>query len=151
AVHLAECAACRAFELELRANADAFAAMAAEPMAAIPRVVQPIRTRAVLPWAAGVVAIAAMILLMFTSPQLHRIAPPAKSVAKNDVVAGQSVEPSASQRIETAPAVTRPPLRSRLKVRRSTHTAPQLLQVKMLTDDPNVVIYWQIENKKGTE
>jgi len=146
--HLADCAACRAFELELQANAVAFAAMAAEPMPAIPRVVRPIRASAVMPWAAAVVAIAAMILLMLTAPPLHRIAPPTKSVAKNDAGVGPSVEHS----LESAtPAGTRTPLRSRVKSRRSTHPAPQLLQVKMLTDDPNVVIYWQIENKKGTE
>jgi hypothetical protein len=131
--HLAGCAACRELALELSANSDAFRLMAAEPM---PVVV--IRRPRPLPWVAAAVAIAAMIVLMLAMPKPHAdpvIKPPTPIVR---------IEPS----IPVRPA---PVIHQQIRRTPKKNVQPEILQVKMLTDDPNVVIYWQIENKKGSE
>jgi hypothetical protein len=129
--HLAECAACREFALELRANSDAMRALGVETMPVVrPRLV---RWPGVV--AAAGVAVAAMIAVVVMMPRKPVPITIAKSV----------VEPVVSMAQETVP------VKRHVRKRIVKNGEPQLLQVKMLTDDPNVVIYWQIESKKGTE
>jgi hypothetical protein len=135
--HLASCAACREFALELGANSEAMLAFAAEAMPAAPRI-KP-RRQQVGWWA----AVAAMLVLGFVSSwailrptrEPARVSPPVPLLAT----------------VETqVPSLERPPVRLPVKrhvARQSPQRSePKILQIKMLTDDPDVVIYWQIEN-----
>ncbi len=169
--HLAGCSACREFAVELRENSEALRAFATESMPGLkmsPRGLpgvapggQPGRLHAGW-WA----AVAAVLLLGFVSswarlrsraqslPVVSLKTPPApmaSAASVEQVVAEQSVAPAilSPAGLETVPPVRRhvarrpqPGPREPLK----TSSEPRILQVKMLTDDPNVVIYWQIEN-----
>jgi hypothetical protein len=129
--HLAACADCREFELDLRANSEAMGAFSTEVMPPVARP-KPVRW----PYVAAAVAIAAVLILMLATPKKPVVQPvPIARIAAPTVIAD-------APRIQ--PAVHRAPRRA------VHHTEPQILQVKMLTDDPNVVIYWQIETK-GSE
>ena len=125
--HLAICAACREFALDLRANSEAMHALSTEAM---PRVLRPKPVR--WPYVAAAVAIAAVLILMLAIPKKPQA--PLAQIA----------------RITTPTMVPAQPVIHHTRKRVIHHEEPQILQVKMLTDDPNVVIYWQIETK-GTE
>jgi hypothetical protein len=128
--HLAICAACREFALDLRANSEAMHALSTEGMPPVARP-KPVRW----PHVAAAIAIAAVLILMLAIPkkpqaplaQIASISPPTVTVD------APRIQPAAHH-----------------ATRRAVHTEPRVLQVKMLTEDPNVVIYWQIETK-GTE
>ena len=125
--HLATCEACRDFELDLRANAGAMRAFSTDVMPAVARP-NPVRW----PYVAAAVAIAAVLILMLAIPKKPQA--PLAQIA----------------RITTPTMVPAQPVIHHTRKRVIHHEEPQILQVKMLTDDPNVVIYWQIETK-GTE
>ena len=126
--HLSTCVACREFELDLRANSETLHAFASEPMPkiAMPKPVQ-------WPYVAAAIAIAAVLILMLAIPKKQQ-------------------EPPAPIARITAPAmVAVQPVIHHARKRVIHHEEPRILQVKMLTDDPNVVIYWQIETKGSDE
>jgi hypothetical protein len=146
--HLAGCAACREFALELRMNVEVLGSFAREPMPALPPgfdIAKP-RRQHVARWA----AVAAALVLGFVSSwaimRSRSVSPP--------VLPGS---PASAQIASVAPVEQTPVVahvRRRI-ARRSqpapqapfkVHNEPRILQVKMLTDDPDVVIYWQIEN-----
>jgi hypothetical protein len=129
--HLAMCEACRVFELDLRANAEAMHAFVSEPMPMVARP-KPVRW----PYVAAAMAIAAILILMLAIPKKQQ-APPTQIAS----IAAPFV-------IEQTPRAL--PVVHQARKRAVRHQEPRLLQVKMLTDDPNVVIYWQVETK-GTE
>jgi hypothetical protein len=127
--HLAVCSACREFAAALRANSEAMLALAAEPMPAVRRV-----RPAHWPWVAAA-AIAAMIVLMLAMPK--ESTPSRSRLTGGPAIAGHSTPP--------VPQIE--PVRPRIARRApKKNVQPQILQVKMLTDDPDVVIYWQVEN-----
>lgn len=129
--HLAACAACSELAMELRANSQALREFANEPMPMVARP-RPVRWQ----WAAvaAIAAAAAMIAMVLFSPKPAAVVPP----VIHDVAAMRSVDP-------VMPVVERAPLRSRLKTPRKAREQ-EVLQVKMLTSDPDVVIYWQVSN-----
>lgn len=126
--HLAACAGCSELALELRANSEVLREFANEPMSVVARP-RPVRWQ----WAA-VAAIAAMIALVWFLPKPATVAPP----VINDVATTRSVDP----------VMASPRLVEHRRVQRQAvaHRDTQVLQVKMLTSDPDVVIYWQVSN-----
>ncbi len=125
--HLSTCPACREFALDLRANSEALHAFASEPM---PKVARPRPAR--WPYVAATVAIAAVLILMLAIPQKQQA--PQAPIARITAPPAAPVQPVIRH-------ARKPVVRDK---------EPQILQVKMLTGDPNVVIYWQIETK-GSE
>ncbi len=130
--HLATCSACRGFELDLRGNTEAFVAMSAEPMASVERP-RPARW----PYVAAAVTIAAVLILMLAIP---------KKPATQPMQIAAVIPPVVIEQTRQELPVVRHARKHKVQT-----GEPQILQVKMLTADPNVVIYWQIENKRGTE
>jgi hypothetical protein len=154
--HLRGCGSCRQLLEELKANADAFESMSLEEMPRV-RVGRPV-------WPAAIaLAAAAVALLLIAIPRVEKLPP------VHYALAPMKIEIPAIRPVDT-PATTgvrengHPPLpdgrgsvstvrtistmRSRAREQAvsglvSTHGQP--LMVKMLTDDPNVVIYWQID------
>jgi hypothetical protein len=140
--HLAGCAACREFAGELRANCDTFAAFSRDPIPPVsirvaPRP-QPVRWQ----WAAAIAAMLVLALtITFAMRSSHRIRPVADAPVPQVAANHPAAEPS-------FPVM--PPVRHRASKKPRSNLVqknePHILQVKMLTDDPDVVIYWQIEN-----
>jgi hypothetical protein len=168
--HMAGCAGCREFAVELRENSEALQAFAMETLPGLKVSAQELpgvgsvgqHGRQYVAWWA---AIAAVLVLGFVSswvmlrPRLARLsAPPVLSfkTPSAQMASAESIKQGVAQAIlspagfETVPA----PVRRHI-ARRPQHAPrealeinnePRILQVKMLTDDPDVVIYWQIEN-----
>lgn len=139
--HISVCSRCREFAHELEENtatlrslepdAAAYTALRARVMSAV----QPRRRFAWLWAAAAITAAASVALIWVTAPlRVPEAAPPAavrfRIPAPPPVIAAKAV-------------VTR----RKAPVRRPV---PQPLQaIKILTDDPNVVIIWLVDEKKG--
>jgi hypothetical protein len=130
--HLRGCAACRAIEEELRANALALSSMRDDEL---PGVTMPKR-RPVLPWIAA--AAAAVLLALIAHQGLQRQSRHTQPVPARVTVTAKP--PVAS---EQAPRLL---VRQR-KPKRASRSAPleQPLLVKMLTPDPDVVVYWLVD------
>jgi hypothetical protein len=159
--HMAECSACREFAAELRENSEALQAFAMETLPGLnvsPRELPGIRPggrpggqhgRQQSAWWA---AVAAVLVLGFASTwAMFRSRPSSPPVLPFTTASAQVTSPARIQ--ETVPLVRRhvprppqPAPREPLKTSDEISNEPRILQVKMLTDDPNVVIYWQIEN-----
>jgi len=168
ASHLAWCSTCQEFAMELRENSAALRELGTDPIPALPKVafnVAP-RDRPSAWWPAAAAGIAAMLMLGFvTSWKIINRHSPRVPVASSVLSHGSPAEELASgeapAQVRAAALPTRPRAASRsrqdlsqqdLSQRASQEDSsqpdrePRILQVKMLTDDPNVVIYWQIEN-----
>jgi hypothetical protein len=148
--HLAECVECRELAADLRANADAFREMTAMPMPSVSgEVLAQVRAqntrRQVARWGWALAAAAAMLIVfMATRPAPVAPLPP--------VVIGTRVSKEVERQATRSPApqVAAVPRKHQRQATRSS--APQeTLKVKMLTSDPDVVIYWLIEPKDGSE
>jgi hypothetical protein len=129
--HLAECDSCGELSRVMRANAGALRDMASDPL---PRLLP--RRRARWQWAAAAAALVLTMLGLSRMWPVEKIAPPPVQVAV------------AAPKVEIPPAPALPKRRARKRPRR--RPAPPLT-VKMFTSDPNVVIYWLIDSKEGTE
>ena|ERR1700685_920417 len=130
--HLHICAPCREVSKELRANAKAFESMSMEEVPALAqhildRVGRPVSPAAIGAFALAAAAAVAMIFLAL--PREEKLPPVhyALTPMKFEIPA---MRPPAPLHRAAAPKPVR---------------ATQPLMVKMLTDDPNVVIYWQID------
>jgi hypothetical protein len=144
--HLLECAECRAFAEELRENATALTAMREDPV-----VEQALacnsgfsrRSRSRI-WIPAAVA-AGLILLALALPRhRERAAPPAPAP-----VLAALPEPAPAIAAPIATALVR---KKRRQIAKPKPTAPEEeLMVKMLTSDPDVVVYWIVEPKERTE
>jgi hypothetical protein len=140
--HLAECAACREFAGELRANCEVFAAFSADPIPPVSISVTPRPRPVQWQWAAAIAAMLVLALtITFAKRSGHRIRPAADAPVPQIAAVHEAPEPSLPA---IMPVRHRAPRRSRPTPAQSKE--PHILQVKMLTDDPDVVIYWQIEN-----
>jgi len=159
--HLTGCAACRRLAEEVRANAAAFESMGNELMPGVRSgVMAEIRrqtgARRMLRWGWALAAVAAgvaMIGISRTGREEKLVIPPVK-VAGSRADEGRSLLERGTD--SSVPAGKRSV--SRRRVARDRVVSPPfqqtpetgVLMVKMLTDDPDVVIYWQIETKEGT-
>jgi len=175
--HLAVCEACRALAAELAANQDALASLADEDVDAAARVVRG-RVRAALdgaprrsPWAHAPWAALAASILIAAAVLLPR-EPPARMVEATRATATPEAR-SAKEVIAVTPSQPTPlatesrgrantPLHRRRVVvagNPETPVAPRKealpdaperpLVVKLVTSDPNVVIYWVLDQNGG--
>jgi hypothetical protein len=122
--HLASCAECRGLAEELRLNSVALREM---------------RVRPAMHWE-WALAVAAIVVAIFVwrIPRVENlpVQPTRVAVAK---------EPASTAPLEAPKTHVR-------KVRRAgREPAPQPLRVKMFTSDPDVVIYWIVDRKEGSE
>ena len=141
--HLAGCAACREFAGELRANCDTFAAFSRDPIPPVSISVAP-RSRPVRwQWAA---AIAAMLVLALTITFAMRSGQRIRPVADAPVPPVPSAVHETPEQFSPATVPVRHRASKKPRLNPVQKNEPHILQVKMLTDDPDVVIYWQIEN-----
>lgn len=160
--HIAECSACREFALELRENSEALRALAMEPLPASPKVAfaVPLRHQQIGWWA----GVAAVLVLGFASLWFTIRMPAGRSprvptaTAPQQIASVAALESRTEPRSESAPAQVvsnraparfrkaTSPMRGQVRSRSQQNGESRILQIKMLTDDPDVVIYWQIEN-----
>ena len=144
-LHVAECEGCRGLAREIRANAEALAALRGEELAARP-FVQPPRFR---PWVWGLAAAAALVLGIGLPRMLEW----------QVVVVPEVTAPMQEARVE--PPAPAPEITKRTQAGRRVQSRPapqevlpveapaQPMLVKILTPDPDVVIYWLIDPDKG--
>jgi len=129
-LHLDACPACRALAADLRANAEVFEVLASDPMPPVrhrvlARVAERKTRSQVLRWGWALAA-AAMLVLAIIAPRFRQ----------------QKLPPA---HFALAPMnAYNPPIAPTPRVRKHPR-ATQPLTIKMLTPDPNVVIYWQID------
>jgi hypothetical protein len=123
--HLADCEECRALDREVGLNAEALTSMRDDLV--------PVRPKRRWPWAVAGMAAAAMLAVTAISEP-----PPPAPVT---LEAPPPVELAATPQ-ESAPVV-RPVRRA---PRKPADTA-QLVQI--LTDDPDIVIYWLLDSDEG--
>jgi len=144
--HLVGCPGCSELATEMAANSDALREMNAEPMPQVrSMVLAEIRAqesrRRVMRWGWALAAAAAVVVVFGVAR---------KDRAKPDV--GRPFQtaaalPRAEQKAEPVQrTVAKRPVEAR---RRPGMVAP--LRVKMLTSDPNIVIYWIVESKEGSD
>jgi predicted anti-sigma-YlaC factor YlaD len=136
--HLAECSGCRELLEDLRSSQAALKELPVVDAAFLSAVRSGVlakierRRPMVWPWVAAFAVAGALIIAVLTAPQ--KPTPIAKSP-----VSGRATPPAAVART-TSVAKRRGRPRGRLRTKGS---AP--LVVKMLTDDPNIVIIWLVD------
>jgi hypothetical protein len=127
--HLDQCTECRALHQDLRGNRLALESLRSEEL---PRVAVKIPRRwHVYPWVAAAAALFALALLVPRTPPLKPV-----------------VSQVVDQPAQPPPPPMLPQARETAKVD-SVQVRPQKLdplKIKMLTPDPDVVIYWLIED-----
>ncbi|HVO98095.1 MAG TPA: hypothetical protein VMT15_08505 [Bryobacteraceae bacterium] len=132
--HLASCADCRGLEEELRLNGVALREMR----------VRPVR------WHWAVAAAAAVVMAIGVWSMAPGVKP-ASVAEKGDRPLGPLPPPRGSVMDLRSGQSGQSPFPGRpVKARRKTG-ASEPLKVKMLTSDPDVVIYWIVDRKEGTE
>jgi len=135
--HVTDCPNCRSLASEMRANAHAMRALGAEPMPAAP-----VQIRPAYPWWRWISAAAALILTAGGTWWASRPPKPPQIVSVDVKVTG--IVP------REAPVV-----RAKIPEKLTPAVVPVVnvvakdepLRVKMLTPDPDVVIYWLIDSK----
>jgi anti-sigma factor RsiW len=147
--HLGGCPACRSLAEELRASQSALEALRGEPVeeAALEQVRQRVLARLAAEgqprrhfgWAYALAAGLAVVVAVWSVS--HR---PAPEVPQRAVVAApREARPGPVAKNKTGVLPHRAP-----RVKRPAPAAEPLL-VKLITDDPEVIIYWLIEKKGG--
>lgn len=151
-LHLETCAGCRQFAAEMKASQEALHSLAEEslPFLAVRQRVMaqvaPRRRPMGRLW--GLAAVAAVIVVMLGVRFAGRQEVPAPPPVRVAV---------APPRIDVPPAAPVPPVRQVVRpVRHVNRPAPvpaatEPLVVKMLTPDPDVVIYWLVDTKGEME
>lgn len=141
--HLTECVGCRALLEDLRSSQTLLKELSAEAVdtallnAVRAGVLAKTRPRRVWPWVAACAA--AMVALVLTLiPARAPIPGHAPVLPKSEVVRETGL-------VQTAPApASKPVFARRKRPGRQAHKAEPLV-VKMLTDDPNIVIIWLVD------
>jgi hypothetical protein len=138
--HLASCEACRLLAGEIRANTSAFEELAGEEMPSVQfAVMAQIRAqsnaRQLIRWGFALAAAAAVVVMIGIERPTETIVLPSTRVAV------------------TPPKIEIPRVHPLVEARRPRVQTKEsgTLMVKMLTDDPDVVIYWQVETREGTQ
>jgi|HubBroStandDraft_5_1064220.scaffolds.fasta_scaffold52320_3 hypothetical protein len=134
--HLSGCVACRALQEELQANALALSSLRDDELPMVPT---PVRRRALprpVPWIAA--AAAAAVLVLIARQGLQR-----QSQHPQPVPAHVTVTAKLPARSGPVPTL----LVRRRKPKSVPRIAPpaEPLLVKMLTPDPDVVVYWIVD------
>lgn len=131
--HLRVCAGCRALQGELRANALALRSFRDDEL---PTVKTPERRHAAVPWMS---AAAAAALLVLIAHQVSQWRPVVETLPRPRVATDIMT-------VTAEPAVA-PKLPVRQKPERSIRSLPveEPVLVKMLTPDPDVVVYWLVD------
>jgi hypothetical protein len=129
--HLAGCSECRDLWGELEANRHVMSAMGLEAMPAVP-----IQIRPALPWWKWTSAAAAVFITVGAAWWASRPVRPPQIVSIDVKVTGIAPKEVPVQKA-AIPTVLKPAI---LPV---AHEEP--LRVKMLTSDPDVVIYWLVD------
>jgi hypothetical protein len=146
AEHLSGCEACRGFALDLAENAAALQSIEVDPAAytavraRVLEAVRPKRRFAWL-WAAAATAVAACVVLVWFAAESSSPVPPPE-VART-LPAPETTAPSRS-RLGTEPRAT---VTRRIRPRPLVARSEPLTAIKLLTDDPNVVIIWLVDKK----
>jgi anti-sigma factor RsiW len=146
--HLAECSDCRELLEDLRVSQAALKELAAVDAAFLSAVRWGVlgrierRRRSVWPWIAALAAAAALIVAVLAVPRKPALI--AKAPVSSD---GAVRDPSRPIVIaQAAPKVKRSRPGGRLRTRGSAPPSEPLV-VKMLTDDPNIVIIWLVDQR----
>ena len=134
--HLAGCPSCRSLADEVQANAHAMRAMGEEII-----LVAPVRLRPSQPWWKWTSAAAAVIITLGAAWWASRPAKPPHMLSIDVKVRG--VVPKAE--VPYVKAEIPEKLSGKVPIVLVANTEP--LKVKMLTPDPDVVIYWLIDSK----
>jgi hypothetical protein len=129
--HLRGCAGCRALQGELRANALVLRSFRDDEL----QVVRTLERRPAVPWMSAVAAAALLVLIAHQVSQWRPIVEtlPRPRVATD--ITTVTAEPPAAPKL--------PVLRKPEPARSSPVEEPLL--VKMLTPDPDVVVYWLVD------
>ena len=154
--HLAECSDCRELLDDFRASQAALKELAAVDVGFLSAVRSGVlakiesRRRIAWPWVAAFAAAAALIVSVLTLPRKPTLVAkiPVPAIAKLDGGADPLVRGRPPGRPSAIAQVARKTRRSRPGGRlRTRGSAPQAepLVVKMLTDDPNIVIIWLVD------
>lgn len=145
--HLAVCPSCREFAREIEANRGAIRALALESSAysavrrgVLAEIQAERRRRAWWAWSAAAAACVAIFTVSMLVARFNTVAPPAPvAFAK------------AAPRIEWTPTPRRshPPIRHArgAEVAHASTAKQEPLVVKMLTNDPDVIIVWLVDPK----
>jgi hypothetical protein len=128
--HLASCAECRWLAEELRRNAVALREMRAQTP----------RSPAVR-WEWAMAAAAAIVMGIFVWKPTH--------VERLPIMAAHGAAPQLQQLSSPAPVAQGRARRVKHIEKKQIPTEP--LRVKMFTSDPDVVIYWIVDRKEGSE
>ena len=127
--HLTGCVTCRAIQEELHANALALNSFRDEELPSV-RIAE---RRPILPWLAA--AAAAVLLVLIAHQGFQQPSPHPQPVTAPVTV---------TAKLPPAPTL-KPPLRRKPKPARRSAQPEQPLLVKMLTPDPDVVVYWIVD------
>jgi hypothetical protein len=140
-VHLTTCDDCRELDREVRLNAEALASMRADVM--------PVRQARRWPWVAAVAAaaVAAIGLSYWMTPYVGPIEHPV-------IVA--DLKPPPAIDVPVLPEIPRvllakPPAVRGARPAKPTVAPEQPLLVNLVSDDPDVVIYWLIDPVQGEQ
>lgn len=148
--HLTECAACRAFAAEVRQSMETLgdADLAAVRAGVLAEIAAAHRARRRWIWAgamAAVAAAAALVIILAAPiakpapvPMVHLQLPPAPVMQMPEIAPVRRAAVVRVRHRTRQPAAIRPAMQPKA----------QPLVVKLVTDDPNVVIYW-ITGKSG--
>ena len=149
--HLAECSDCREVLEDLRVSQAALKELSVVDAALLSAVRSGVlakieRRRLVAwPWVAAFVAAAALIIAVLTLPQKKPALIAKTSSGADPLVRGRPPgRPSVIAQAAPRPKRSRP--QGRLRTRGSAPPSEPLV-VKMLTDDPNIVIIWLVDQR----
>jgi anti-sigma factor RsiW len=156
AAHLEECGACCAFVAELRESQAVFKCLRGEMVSAA--ALSDVRNRVLagvavsrgrMPWGRWLYAVAGLAcvvvaVVVFTPPRRGGVAAPVikSREATETAQTGWSDRPKHSAEPTTPALRATPPFQGGEK-------AKQQVVVKLLTDDPDIVIYWLIDENGG--
>jgi anti-sigma factor RsiW len=171
--HLAICDACREFADELRESQSVFKSLRQDMVSAgalvsvRTKVLAEVGARRVRPalgrWIyalAGASFVAVMAIGVAQYEHVRKpVAPPVQQIVKSDALPRASQAAVPLTRATLTAGVRKPKARARVSVpltgpQEAAHAEistepPKQLVVKLLTDDPNIVIYWLVDEKNG--
>jgi len=140
--HVAGCPGCRSLAAELQANAHALRALGEEVIPGFVVRAAPVRLRQSHPWWKWTSAAAAVIITLGAAWLASRPPKPPHIVSIDVNVTGVVPKAEVPYVKATIPETLTP---ERVPVVSVANTEP--LKVKMLTPDPDVVIYWLVDPK----